>query len=597
MTTPDPTKIISLNITRYPMNLLIPSIDNVVSIQAMNYLNQDEGFQFNIEGENLEIRLPEDLQGQIKFGAGETKNFDLYLTPTADGSGKLIININRMKSVQYTEKEQKIRDVVPVSKINDILSKHALTLAETVISFNSSEFIISSTEEEIKQAEMQLNNKRSSESLSVSVEEIDNDVKNLAKKYISLNNLQKALEYSLQLSNEDDKRDFYYNLIRAHASVDFDQAIKIIPSLTDEDKKLQIIKGLAIEQVNINPERAISTVLLIEDPQIKEDLMKIIIGKIIPSDPNLAAKVIDQVNDEGVKIDLLLNITKKILETGSKSEAIGLLTKTINLLINNKENWAHESLKDALQALAEVDCPKTTSLIIEELTQQDLKEKIVKDLFDVIYEIVDEIKTRIEPTIVFSQYFLFNTFASSINENIKNFSSIGGNVSNNLLVKDYNYRIAIVSLFSYNFSIFPTLERVYSDLNKAIAYYIYPSIDLHDKKELHAINNTLRQFFNVQNATNQLIVYNLDFIPYLGKPTIIISSEHDNYEHLKEKIKNALGESANLYVDDFLFKGGTTVDNLKQVFTPDKCKIVNLLLSYEFINDYNVFKTFIQALI
>jgi len=113
---------------------------------------------------------------------------------------------------------------------------------------------------------------------------------------------------------------------------------------------------------------------------------------------------------------------------------------------------------------------------------------------------------------------------------------------------------------------------------------------------LAAINGTLRQFFNVQTVPNQLIVLNLDFIPYLGKPTIIISSDND-IEHLKTKIKNALGESANLHVDDSLFKGGTTLNNLKQVFTPDKCNIVNILLSYEFINDFNAFKTFIQSLI
>ena len=141
------------------------------------------------------------------------------------------------------------------------------------------------------------------------------------------------------------------------------------------------------------------------------------------------------------------------------------------------------------------------------------------------------------------------------------------------------------------------MERVYTDLNKAVAYYIYPSIDNHDKKELDAINHTLRQFFSVPNATSHFIVFNLDFIPYLGKPTIIISSEDDINDNLKAKIRNALGDSANLHVDDSLFKGGTTVDNLKQVFTPNKCRIVNLLLSYEFINDYGAFKKLIQSLI
>jgi hypothetical protein len=578
------------------MNLLIPSIDNIVSIQVMNYLNQEEAFQFNIEGENIEVAVPEDLQGLIKFGAGETKNFDLLLTPTMDIQAKLIININWMKSVQYTEKVQKVRDVVPVSKLKEIFSKYTLPIAETVTPFNSTEFIIPSTEEEIRQAEIQLNKKRSGENLSVSIEQIDADVRNLAKKYLSLKYLQKALEYSLQLSNEEEKRDFYYDLIRAHASVDFDQAIAIIPGLEDAEKKLHIIKVLAIEQASVNPERAIHAVSLIENLQIKENLKKIIIGMVIPLNPCLATKFIDQVNDEGVKINFLLNIIKRLLETDKEPEAIDLLKKAITLLKNNQERKTYESLKDALQVLAEVDCPKTASLIIEESSQPDLKEKINNDLFDVIYEMVDEIKVKFEPTIAFSQYFSFNTFASSINENIKIFSSTGGNVSKNLLVKDFNYHIAIVSLFSYDFSIFPTLERIYSDLNDAIAYYIYPSINNHDTQELAAINGTLRQFFNVQTVPNQLIVLNLDFIPYLGKPTIIISSEND-IEHLKTKIKNALGESANLHVDNSLFKGGTTLNNLKQVFTPNKCKLVNILLSYEFINDFNAFKTFIQSLI
>ena len=597
MTTPDPNKVISLNITNYPMNLLIPSIDNIVSIQAMNYLNQEESFQFNFEGENLEISVPEDFQGQIKFGAGETKNFNLNLTPTADGSGKLIINISWMKTVQYTEKVQKVRDAVPVSKINDILGKYSLTFTEPAISFNSSEFIISSTEEDIKQAELQLNDKRKSDPLSASVEEIDNDVKNLSKRYLSLNNIEKALEYSLQLSNEDDKRNFYYDLIRAFASIDFDQAIKFIPGLKDEAKKLEIIEGLAIEQANINPERGINAVLLIENPQAKETLMKVVIGKIIPLNPGLAANFIDHVNDESEKINFLLNIIKELVQINEKSEIIRLLNKSIDLLKVNSESWAYELFKDALQALAELDSPKSTAIFIEELTQPGIKERINTEIFDDIYEMVDEIKTKIEPTIVFSQYFSFNTFASSINESVKTLSSIGGNVSNNLLVKDYNYRIALVSLFSFNFSIFPTMERVYTDLNKAIAYYIFPSIDNHGKEELAAINNSLKQFFNIQNATNQLIVYNLDFIPYLGKPTIILSSEHDINDHLKAKITSAIGDSANLHVDDSFFKGGAIVDNLKQVFTPDKCKIVNLLLSYEFINDYDVFKKFIQSLI
>ena len=45
-----------------------------------------------------------------------------------------------------------------------------------------------------------------------------------------------------------------------------------------------------------------------------------------------------------------------------------------------------------------------------------------------------------------------------------------------------------------------------------------------------------------------------------------------------------------------MFKGGKIYDTLKDIFPPAKTEIINLLLSYEFINDYNILIEFIQAL-
>jgi hypothetical protein len=156
-------------------------------------------------------------------------------------------------------------------------------------------------------------------------------------------------------------------------------------------------------------------------------------------------------------------------------------------------------------------------------------------------------------------------------------------------------------LFSYNFSIFPIIDRVYSDLlfnnNKNIAYYIFPSKENHNQSELKTINNTLKQLIasNIGKTPSQVLIFNLDFIPYLGKPTIILSSESDISKYISSKIAS-LKNSVNTLTDDSFFSGGISYDNLKQLFPSPKCKVVNLVLSYEFLNDYDIFKSFLLAL-
>ncbi|MFX0008411.1 MAG: hypothetical protein ACFFAV_17005, partial [Candidatus Hermodarchaeota archaeon] len=207
----------------------------------------------------------------------------------------------------------------------------------------------------------------------------------------------------------------------------------------------------------------------------------------------------------------------------------------------------------------------------------------------------------VEATPVFSQYFLLNTFVSQVNREITNFSLKGGNLSNNILVDDFNFNIAFLSLFSFDFSIFPILDRVYNDikysLNKSIAYFVFPSKENYNQNELNTLKTSLKQFFkNLSNAPGQVLIFNLDFIPYLGKPTIIISSENALGEPFYSKIKK-IGEKIELIEDNSLFKGGKISHELAEIFPSNKAKIINLVLSYEFFNDYDIFKTFIQSLL
>ena len=238
--------------------------------------------------------------------------------------------------------------------------------------------------------------------------------------------------------------------------------------------------------------------------------------------------------------------------------------------------------------------------VIGEISSEELRENIAKDLFNEIYEMVEEKKTKVEPIGQFSQFYILNSYTSKISNEIETFSFIGGNVSNNVLAGNFNFNTALISLFSYNFSIFPLIDRVYSELaynsDKSIAYYIYPSISDHDEEEIRIIQRTLKRFIQPERITNQLRIFNLDFIPYLGKPTVILSSISEEMNTIKAKIISKLKDSVNVIIDDDLFKGGKTVDDLTSIYYGNQFKIINLVLSYEFINDYDLFKNLIQSL-
>lgn len=133
-------------------------------------------------------------------------------------------------------------------------------------------------------------------------------------------------------------------------------------------------------------------------------------------------------------------------------------------------------------------------------------------------------------------------------------------------------------------------------MKKSFGYDIFPSAENFKNNEVNILQKSLQQFFNnFTSVSNQLFVFNLDFIPYLGKPTVILSSKSPRSNVIKSKIEK-LGDNVNLIIDDSLFKGGEIYDNLTKIIPSTKGEIFNLILSYEFINDYNAFKAFIQSL-
>jgi len=574
------------------------------------------------EGENLEIDIkPIEFLDEVLFKSGETKKINLKLKPTVDGFGKLTVNAYWMKLVEITVKVQIIRDKISSSRIRQILKDKQFLKFGKTDSFNPKDFIITSNKNEIKIIEKKIkeatiriaesqNNSQSPTLFKAEVENLNRNLKNLAKSYLSNGEFYKALESSLKLPDENEKIELYYNLIRANATLNLESSLQVVEKLNDINKKNQIAKQIAFDYVKIDSDQVKKILSFIEEGSIKNNAILEVIFMSLEKDANLALKFLDLIKDEIVKIKVLFNLIKKLHENNNNSliltiinqiDEIILKSNSINVSDQNYHNPAYEYFKETICILAELDCPEAADKFIEGLDSDELKKTIAKDLFNEIYKMVDEKQSKVEPIGEFSQFFLLNTYASKITREVNEFSLIGGNASSNILSGDFNFTIALLSLFSFDFSIFPIIDRVYSEVNynskKAISYYIYPSISEHNQEELKIIQTTLKKFFQPESIKKGVTIFNLDFIPYLGKPTAILSSTNDDVTRIKSKIEKILGDRVDVIIDDDMFNGGKTVESLTSIFYGSNIKIVNLVLSYEFINDYDVFKTFVQSLI
>jgi len=618
----DKEKSISLKFVKFPQNLLVPNLENAKNIQATNYSNKNAFFKFDFEGENLSIDIPDEFKEAVQFNPEENKNIEVKVSPTSDGFGKLSVIVSWLKPSEYKVKTKKTRDTILKSQIEKILAKYEAQISDYDNTFKSQEYIISITQDGLKKTIKELEQKlKAYKSIADSptvpnrnkkelLDEIDNYKKQIARGYLSNKDIENALKYAMDLSETNEKKVFKNNLLRTYATINLEATLNFIKNLSQNNEVVSLIRSIALDKAITNPDEAPKIAFLIQDQSLRQNLIFEIISKTAEKNHDTAVKICTIIDDDLLKVKTLFNIIKILFQKNFKSEIVSLLnqiitiiekTTKLNLEENNYKNSAYEIYKDAICAIAELDSPQAADLVLTTFNLKTVKDKISEEIFNLLYEMVDEIKSQYESTPSLSQCYLFNTLTSNINEYIKNFSLIGGNISNNITSKNFNFNVLLISLFSYNFSIFPILDRVYSDLlfnnNKNIAYYIFPSKENHNQSELKTINNTLKQLIasNIGKTPSQVLIFNLDFIPYLGKPTIILSSESDISKYISSKIAS-LKNSVNTLTDDSFFSGGISYDNLKQLFPSPKCKVVNLVLSYEFLNDYDIFKSFLLSL-
>ncbi|MBY8982805.1 MAG: hypothetical protein KGD57_07645 [Candidatus Lokiarchaeota archaeon] len=595
MSASDVSKNILLKVIQLPQNLLVPSIQNVLKMELISTSKKIENIKLEIQAENLNIEFLNNESSDIVLKPKETKIVDINLIPTADGIGKLNINAIWTKETQYKVKVQKIRENIASNRFSNILESYHFKKKDFLKKFNPTDYIIDISKDEIKRLEKTLDNHSDSET--------ERNIITLSKAYLSNKQLERALITANRLSNDKKRLSFIKDIIRAYAFVDSQYTLKYIDRL---DKKINIsemLKTIALDEVYKNPDMAINIASRIEDLKQKEECFIEIIEKIVQKKPEVTIELLKYIKlDVDTYLKIMLNIVESYWRMGNLDKTKEILLRIIYFVKDKSNSSNYKFIRDAIYGMAELFSPKIADNIIESIENQKLKEKVAKDLFNDIYFLVEEIKTKIETKLINSFQYHLNTYASNLNEYIINFARKGGNLSLNTLSGDTSFKNLFISLFNFNFSIFPIFEKLYSDLkinsNQSIAYYIFPSTENLNQAEFEIISTTLNFLIKSKiRNTNQFNIYNLDFIPYLGKPTIIIGTENSSIKQWVENKLSKLKRKIDLIIDDSFFAGGKSKDQLASIFESNIFKITNLVLSYEFINDYSVFKELVQSLI
>jgi len=636
-----PQNIVKLDFLNFPQRLLIKNEEYKLDFQVTNTSSHPEEYLLSFDGKKLDIEQPKEISKEIKFTPNETKQFHVVLRPVADGQAKLIVNVTHMKRIKYTVQVQKVRDVVSISKINEIFGKEYITSADMEEIFIKEDYIFNMSDLEIQEAlnKLTLPNaphviESSEKTLTANEYNGDQPTKTttplptpeaepyctpeekheicikLAKTYATRNEIGYALEILESIPDENEKWDIYSNLIRAQAGTNLKEAIKNATKISDIDKKENTLKNIALDLISSDPEEASRVALLIKTPDLKETLLSEILFQCIRLDPKLAIKISGLIEDLTLRILVMFEICSALLDAQDTQQVLELVRKILSALLkaksikmkeNNFNNFDYHLFLNAVHALAELSSPQAADDYINSLADQELKEQLANDLFVVIYKIVDEERIKVDPNVVSSQYYLINTFYSKSFDKLKAFVNKDGNVSENILSNSFNFSVIITCLFGYNFSTFPFFDRIYNDIMeenlRSFGFYTFPVIDSYKEHDRVTLRSTLEYFFkkNISQLSGTIYLFNVDFIPYLTVPTIIMSSNPELNDRIQSKVDKILGNKISFVVDNGIFKGGNASEILESLFPENKFKIINLVLSYEILNNYTLFKEFIKA--
>ncbi len=419
----------------------------------------------------------------------------------------------------------------------------------------------------------------------------------IAQKLIG-RDLDKAYELASKIPDPAQKDSLFAIIAQQYAvkkSKKADQVVQQISNVTVRNQVLfQIIQYLASKDLGHAADLAETH----PDPEQRDKILANICRMAMQKDPPLGKKPLEQINDFSLKLQVTLEYASALSVT-HPHEVESLIKKAIDLIQKKAPPDALSLIADAISRFADDVDPAKAEVLYHKIPQAQ-QQQIYNLVFNHLYVMVNVKRTRLGDELAAHVFFLFNSLCSNLNDLALQFVNDGGTASSNVLGNNPNAEIAIFNLFRQPFPLFPILERVYTELayiqKKNFYYFLYPLKEYLSEREVNVLNYAIQRFWvkSPKSTRGQLFIFNMDFIPQQKVPTIILGSDEEVNLAIQSAIKRALPR-IDLTIDEGLFQGGKTHDFLTSVLPPPKFKIVNFVLTYDFLTNIELFKSFIIA--
>ena len=158
--------------------------------------------------------------------------------------------------------------------------------------------------------------------------------------------------------------------------------------------------------------------------------------------------------------------------------------------------------------------------------------------------------------------------------------------------------------FKFDFPVFMNIQRCYVELlqetQKTFGFLLFPSKENYNEEELKHFTKILNNFIANQSKTHPspFVVINLDLIPYFSKPTIFLGDNGDPLvKDIHSKLKDNFNAEVNLMMNNSFFSQGKSFTDVQDILKEPKFRICNVILTYNFLNEIKLLKTFLKAIL
>ncbi len=586
------SNIISISAKNYPNAILLGNKPYDLTFQIISNSSKPEQFKFYFSMDGLSGKIPKQYDKPIMLEPSKPFMLTIPIVPEVNGSAKIVMQSNIYQETIYKELVWHVRTEVSQKRIKEALSTSFIKIKD-----------VSKIKKKLpkfkngKQLDLDNAAKEYERIYTSELDQLEKDeqLKDVAKRAYN-SDLNFAFEILKMVQNQASIQELLGDFIYAGLERDRTLVLSKLPMIRDIKVKDVVFQNLANYFLDKDLNLAIQYGKEITNEEIRDIVLKDIISFSYLKQFDEAMQLISFLSNQELKLGLYYELIK-ILQKTDVPKCVALIQNLIVSCINTKKN---EILGMLLIILAHITNPQyVVDLIAAHPPEiQDLEKILTRTA---LWEEVEEEKIRVDEVPISSVYFAFNVMAKPT-PGIAKVAELGGTVSANLINGKMDSVIGIINLFSFNFPIYPTIEQCYAEINstkgKSFYYLIIPLRNA-DDSTYEIVQTIIKNLFvaHANEVPHKMYLFNLDFIPYLSQPTIIVEDDPEENIVMQSIVKRVFKNEVSLIIDDGLFKEGKINHWIKSILPSNKFKLLNMVLTYDFLNNYNLFKNLMNEFV